>query len=153
MYSVDNGIYTALMRATTAPNCNLICRNYAPRFEVRGSLKIKQFDRKSLLHFFLSFNTLTVRQGRTLSDPLSLAPFLLIAASLGGWLVTPKEKHSSQSGVLRKWQVYSDLAGMRKNKMHKSENENSNTSLKKSLPSSLTFEEQAGGYQSAAGHC
>lgn len=37
--------------------------------------------------------------------------------------------------------------------MHKSENENSNTSLKKSLPSSLTFEEQAGGYQSAAGHC
>jgi len=52
MYSVDNGIYTELMRATTAPNCNLICRNYAPRFEVRGSLKIKQFDGKSLLHFF-----------------------------------------------------------------------------------------------------
>lgn len=59
--SVDNVIYTDLIRATTAPNCNSICRNYTSRFKVQGTPKMKLFDRKSLLLRSSIFASLTIR--------------------------------------------------------------------------------------------
>lgn len=106
MDSVDNVIYTDLIRATTAPTRNLICRNYIPRGGVRGSLRIERCERDGLV---LSFSPRTAcRQGcrDALPDPLPGARFLLLPASLGGSLVTPKEKRSSQCWALRTCQVY-----------------------------------------------